>query len=156
MYSAVLNYQSRVHKTNEDGVIEVEASRKDFDFICTLSIFQSDEKIKHRLTQPEVDLITLLKTHKYEGRDITRSRLVEISGKSDGRISQILNGRQDRQDKTGLLDKIGITEISVSEGSDINDKGVPQSRTNEKAYRIPSILPEVTKGTLSNSIVGWI
>jgi len=156
MYSAVLNYQSRVHKINDDGVIEVEANKKDFEFVCALSIFQSDEKIKHRLSQPEVELITLLQLHKYGGRDITRSRLVEISGKSDGRISQILNGRQDRQDKKGLLDKIGITEISVSEGSDINDRGVPQSRTNEKAYRIPSILPDVTKGTLQNSVVGWI
>lgn len=156
LYSAILNYKSRKNETDYDGTIILEASKKDFDYCCTLGIFKSVRRIEHRFTQPEIDIISALKNNGYEGKDILRSKLVEISGKSDSRVSQILNGRQDRRE-TGLMAKIGITEISVSENAEPLDdiNGSQGTRTNEKAYRIP-ILPDVRAGTLDNPVARWI
>jgi len=149
MYNAILNYKKRDAKEDEKGVISITATKDDFDAATKFSLFHSKEKTEHRFVPSEIEIIKKLKENGFEGKDITRAKLVEISGKSDGRISQIMHGRDKmKKDSGGLMAKVGITEINIGENI-ATDQGTKEvdleniiKHVNQKAYRIP-LLPNV-------------
>ncbi len=155
MYSAVMRYKQRKHEGNIFNTeISVEASKEDFDFCTKLSLFQKKDNAVYRFGPSEIELIRKLKEHNLTGQIVLKKKLIEISGKSGTRISQIMNGREDRGNN-GLISKLGITEVSMTQKTTKYDgiTTVDANNTSEKGYTIPNVLPDVDN--VNNSIVSW-
>lgn len=161
MYTAVLNYKKR-NPTVEDGVICIEATKEDFESAARFSIFHNIQSAEHRFTPSEIETIHLLRKNGYQGRDIPKFELAKLSGKSDARITQIMRGRDPQKVDGGLMAKLGITEINMSQ-SNISDPNLSfediQKRQfatiNQKAYRIPEVLPDVAPSGQILWLVRW-
>lgn len=159
MYNAVLNYKNREHTIESDGFIVIKASRKDFDEIQSMTLFKHSAVLEYRLGADEIKLIEQIKAKELEGKTVTRTELLKISGVGDGRLSQILNGREDRK-KNGLRSTFAIEEITITDGEFADkDEKYPSTRRSRKAYVLPHF-PDLgllmKGGHAETNIVRWV
>lgn len=144
---AVLNYKKRPHHNDENGIIVVEVTKGDFDKVIEFPIFKYSAELSKRLTEEEKGYVEKLQP--FKGKTISSQKLAaEIFNVSSGRVTQIMKGRQDRN-QDGLIHHFAIDEVSI-----YGDDG---TRTNQKGYMIPANLPNIkrTSATEEKKIAEW-
>jgi hypothetical protein len=138
LYHAVLCYRERGFTLDDDGAIIVNATEDDFNAISKISIFNRPMETTNRLLPSEIRFIRDVVSRKYHLSEYptTRSDLMRM-GYSQSRLSNILNGREKREN--GLLSKIpGLAVVCVNTGGKYD-----AHRESEVAYSIPPAITDL-------------
>ncbi len=98
---AVMRYRVRDHEVNRDGSIDVIATKEDFD--SALKLYkQIHKQMAVKLTSKEHELLELIENAPVKGR-LCRVDALELLKISDGRLSQLVNGKDGRGGLKGKL-----------------------------------------------------
>lgn len=127
---AVMRYRVRDHEVNPDGSIDVIATRGDFD--SALKLYkQIHKQMAVKLTSKERELLEHIE--KAPNKRLCRVDALKELKISDGRLSQLVNGKDGRGGLKGKLPGFYV-ETTIEQIDYVSSRGFPLTRTIRQKY----------------------
>lgn len=148
---AVMRYRVRDHNVRDDGTIEVVATRQ--DFMDALSLYMTIHKqMATKLTSKEGDLLKLIGD---AGGKLLREDALKKLGITDGRLSQLINGKDGRGGLRGKCIGFYVEQVSESPEMDVSE---PEDYSTKKATHNYLCLadPINSQDTIGNMPAEWV